>query len=163
MPRKPQLPGAADFFAFGAAGRQPETEAESAPPAETTRPPAGEGGEAPAAVGPRRTTRPRRPLVAPTEEASARQQLVVDQDLAPSATIPQGPTEKVTFYLHPLSLRRLELLRAQVLVEHNLKVNRSQILDLLLEEALEHAPEVTAQLLALAEVGERDSGQATSQ
>ena len=48
-------------------------------------------------------------------------------DLLPSLTVPEGPTEKVTFYLHPLLLKRLELYKAQLLVEHNLKLNRSQI------------------------------------
>ena len=72
-------------------------------------------------------------------------------ELLPALTIPEGPTEKVTFYLHPLLLKRLELYKAQLLVEHNLKLNRSQILDYLLEEGLRHGEALTEGLLARAE------------
>ena len=116
MSRKSQLPGAADFFAFGASGPG-EAEGETQPSRE--EPPAG-------------------PSVA------------TDPDLRPPLIIPDGPTEKVTFYLHPALLKRLELYKAQLLVEHNLKVNRSQILEYLLEEGLRHSESLTEGLLARA-------------
>ena len=72
-------------------------------------------------------------------------------ELLPSLTIPEGPTEKVTFYLHPLLLKRLELYKAQLLVDQNVKLNRSQIIDYLLEEGLRHVEPLTEGLLARAE------------
>lgn len=69
----------------------------------------------------------------------------------PPLTIPEGPTEKVTFYLHPMLLKRLELLKAQLLVEHNLKVTRSQIIEYLLEAGLGNQEAVIAALLERAE------------
>jgi hypothetical protein len=72
-------------------------------------------------------------------------------DLLPPLTLPEGPTEKVTFYLHPLLLKRLELYKAQLLVEHNLKLNRSQVMDFLLEEGLRHVEALTEGLLAQAQ------------
>ncbi len=74
----------------------------------------------------------------------------LDPDLLPPLLIPEGPTEKVTFYLHPVLLKRLELYKAQLLVEHNLKVTRSQIVEYLLEEGLRHSEPITEQLLARA-------------
>jgi hypothetical protein len=117
MPRKPKLPGAADFFAIG----------ESAP-----------GSSAPAHQAAEHASRT-------TARASSHPELL------PCLTIPEGPTEKVTFYLNPLLLKRLELYKAQLLVEQNLKVNRSQIVDFLLEEGLRHAESLTEGLLARAE------------
>ena len=117
MPRKPQLPGAADFFAL--------SDSAPAPPPE--------GEEAPAAAPARKAPAPMHP------------------ELLPPLTLAEGPTEKVTFYLSPLLLKRLELFKAQLLVNHNLKVNRSQILDYLLQEGLLHIEGVTEGLLARAE------------
>ena len=75
----------------------------------------------------------------------------IHPDLLPSLTVPEGPTEKVTFYLHPLLLKRLELYKAQLLVEHNLKISRSQIVDYLLGEGLRQAEALTEGLLARVE------------
>jgi hypothetical protein len=72
-------------------------------------------------------------------------------ELLPALSLPEGPTEKVTLYLHPLLLRRLELYKAQLLVEHDLKVSRSQIVEFLLEEGLRQAEALTEGLLARAE------------
>ena len=85
------------------------------------------------------------PLSAPARRAAP------SPDLLPALTLPEGPTEKVTFYLHPLLLKRLELYKAQLLVEHNLKLTRSQIVDFLLEEGLRHVEPLTEGLLARAE------------
>jgi hypothetical protein len=92
---------------------------------------------------------PAPPGAAPAPASSGARPL--SPDLLPSRTVPEGPTEKVTFYLHPLLLKRLELYKAQLLVEHNLKVNRSQILDYLLEQGLRQAEALTEELLSRAE------------
>lgn len=86
----------------------------------------------------------------PRKERAASPRTATDPDLLPPLVIPETPTEKVTFYLHPSLLKRLELYKAQLLVEHNLKVNRSQILDYLLEQALMHPESLTEGLLARA-------------
>lgn len=83
------------------------------------------------------------PTQVPEPVASKPPRTPLHAELLPSLTIAQGPTEKVTFYLSPLLLRRLELYRAQLLVEHNLKVNRSQIVDFLLEEGLRDVEPLT--------------------
>ena len=49
-------------------------------------------------------------------------------------TIEPGFTEKVTFYVSPEILKRLELTRVQLLLECNLKVSRSQIVEVILGE-----------------------------
>jgi hypothetical protein len=72
-------------------------------------------------------------------------------ELLPSLGLPEAPTEKVTLYLHPLLLRRLELYKAQLLVEHNLKASRSQIVEFLLEQGLRQPEPLTEGLLARAE------------
>ncbi len=82
---------------------------------------------------------------------AARSRTAVHPELLRPLTVPEGPTEKVTFYLHPLLLKRLELYKAQLLVEHNLKLTRSQILDFWLEEGLRHVESLTEGLLARAE------------
>jgi len=87
---------------------------------------------------------------AASASAPARRSSAVPE-LLPALTIPEGPIEKVTFYLHPLLLKRLELYKAQLLVEHNLKLTRSQIVDFLLEEGLAHVESLTEGLLARAE------------
>ena len=72
-------------------------------------------------------------------------------ELLPALSLPEGPTEKVTLYLHPLLLRRLELYKAQLLVEHNLKLSRSQIVEYLLEQGLRQTEALTEGMLARAE------------
>lgn len=49
-------------------------------------------------------------------------------------TIETGFTEKVTFYLSRELLKRLELTKVELLLEHDLKVSRSQIVEVILEE-----------------------------
>jgi len=119
MPKKPSLPGAADFFAV-----------------EEMSQPAGDSSQAPA---------PRRPAPAPTPP-----QRLAGRVEEPALTIPEGPTEKVTFYLQPMLLKRLALLKAQMLVDQNLKVSRSQMIELLLEEGLHDAAGLTEKLRARA-------------
>ncbi|HEY3398415.1 MAG TPA: hypothetical protein VGM19_12240 [Armatimonadota bacterium] len=141
MPKKPKLPGAADFFSFEPAATAEPAVAETPPP-ETPQPVAA----APAAKR-ASTPRPRRaqPAARPRPEPEA--PVVPPDDFAPAQTVAEGPTEKVTFYLNPMSLKRLELLKAQMLVTSNLKVSRSQIIDLLLEEGLRNSETLTQTLL----------------
>ncbi len=133
MPKKPKLPGAADFFALDEAETEAPPEANQQPTAKshqrTTRP----------------STRPSKPLPEPPPQPSEAPQF------SPPATIPQGATEKVTFYLQPLLLKRLQLLKAQLLMDHNLKVSRSQIVELLLQEGLDSTNTLIKNLLLLAE------------
>ena len=49
-------------------------------------------------------------------------------------TIGAGFTEKVTFYLSRELLKRLELTKVELLLDHDLKVSRSQIVEVILEE-----------------------------
>ena len=56
-----------------------------------------------------------------TEESAAR-------------TIETDFTEKVTFYLSRELLKRLELTKVELLLDHDLKVSRSQIVEVILEE-----------------------------
>lgn len=122
MRKRPKLPGAAEFFAISEAALGRE-----------------EGKQTPG-----------------LEEEQEREGIRERQegrvaDWAPPLTIPEGPTEKVTFYLHPMLLKRLELLKALLLVEHNLKVTRSQIVEYLLERGLSNQEAVIAGLLERAE------------
>lgn len=129
MRKRPKLPGAAEFFAISGAAVEGEEEGRGGRVAES-------GGE-----GPKRRAR------APGEVQEERG----GQEWGPPRTMPEGPTEKVTLYLHPMLLKRLELLKAQLLVEHNLKVTRSQIVEYLLEEGLGNQEAVIAGLLERAE------------
>ena len=64
----------------------------------------------------------------------------------PAHTIEPGFTEKVTFYVAPQILKRLELTRVQLLLDRNLKVSRSQIVEVILDEMVGQV-EHTADLL----------------
>ena len=52
----------------------------------------------------------------------------------PPRSIESGVTEKVTFYISPELLKRLELTKVQLLLERNLKISRSQIVEAILEQ-----------------------------
>jgi len=47
--------------------------------------------------------------------------------------VPPGVTEKVTFYLPVEQLKRLEAVKLEFLLEHDLKVTRSQIIEALVD------------------------------
>lgn len=49
-------------------------------------------------------------------------------------TIETSFTEKVTFYLSRELLKRLELTKVELLLDHDLKVSRSEIVEVILEE-----------------------------
>lgn len=130
--KRPKLPGAAEFFAISEAALGRE--------------------EAPQDDGP---GVPVNAAISRQEEAATRhrgdQAPRTEAQWAAPLTIAEGPTEKVTFYVHPMLLKRLELLKAQLLVEHNLKVTRSQIIEYLLEDGLSKQETVIAALLERAE------------
>ena len=62
--------------------------------------------------------------------------------------VPPGVTEKVTFYLPLEQLKRLEVLKLECLLEHNLKVTRSQIIEALVERMEEQTSEIVQYLEA---------------
>jgi len=65
--------------------------------------------------------------------------------------VPPGVTEKVTFYLPMEQLKRLEAVKLELLLEHNLKVTRSQIIEALVERMEEQIAEIVQYLEAQAE------------
>jgi len=65
--------------------------------------------------------------------------------------VPAGVTEKVTFYLPIEQLKRLEAVKLEFLLEHDLKVTRSQIIEALVERMEEQMGEIVQYLEAQAE------------
>jgi len=65
--------------------------------------------------------------------------------------VPPGVTEKVTFYLPPQQLKRLEAVKLELLLEHNLKVTRSQIIEAIVERMEEQIGEILQYLEAQTE------------
>ncbi len=65
--------------------------------------------------------------------------------------VPPTVAEKVTFYLPPEQLKRLEVVKLEFLLEHNLKVSRSQIIEALVERMEEQIAEIVQYLEARAE------------
>jgi hypothetical protein len=82
-----------------------------------------------------RTTSPARP------DAAA----VADQFLLPPLS--DGPLEKVTFYLSQGLLKALEVMRLRMLLEHDVKIARSDVAQLVLARALADPAELQALLL----------------
>ncbi len=70
---------------------------------------------------------------------------------SPPRTVNSGFTEKVTFYLPPNLLKTLELSRVQILLDHNLKANRSQIVQVILEEMIQNTDRIASLLEEYAE------------
>jgi len=65
--------------------------------------------------------------------------------------VPPGVTEKVTFYLPIEQIKRLEVLKLELLLEHDLKVTRSQIIEALVERMEEQMGEIVHYLEAQVE------------
>jgi len=65
--------------------------------------------------------------------------------------VPPGVTEKVTFYLPVQQLKRLEAVKLELLLEHDLKVSRSQIIEALVERTEEQIAEIVQYLEARTE------------
>ncbi len=60
--------------------------------------------------------------------------------------VPSGVTEKVTFYLPIEQLKRLEAVKLEFLLEHDLKITRSQIIEALVERMEQQMAEIVAYL-----------------
>ncbi len=82
--------------------------------------------------------RPKRKAVKPQNGKSNREAppTPVPTEARPPRTIEAGFTEKVTFYLPPDLLKRLELTRVQLLLDQDLKVSRSQVVEVILEQMM---------------------------
>lgn len=99
------------------------------------------------------TTRARRKTVKlqnrqTAQEASEPDRLV---EGGPARTVEAGLTEKVTFYISPELLKRLELTRVQLLLDHNLKVSRSQIVEAILVQGVGDVEQIAGLLASAAE------------
>ena len=60
----------------------------------------------------------------------------------------EGPLEKVTLYLPHGIVKALEVVRFRMLMEHDLKVSRSEIAQTVLQQALEDPEALEGTLLA---------------
>lgn len=154
MARKPDLPGAADFF-------QSSDKSQT-----TTDEVADEDSSEDKSAG---TSTSADQLVQDTESGSQdspaktdnRQEGPAQQTLTPAMEslstesprkIEQPPTEKVTFYLPARMLEELEVCRVRLLTEYNLKVNRSQITQAALALTLDRPDLLEDALLQLDEL-----------
>lgn len=158
MPKKPKLPGAADFFK---ATDEPDTAtaAEEETPAKKPRKAASDGAEQGAASEEARPTTPQ-PAPEATPEGGLAMlqrglsagQIQAAETAMPARSLPQPPTEKVTFYVPPQMLQQLEICRVRLLTEHGLKANRSQIAQAAIALSV-HDPALIAEtLLQLAQL-----------
>ncbi len=158
MPKRPALPTADEFFRV--TSREPEQTAEPEPEDETTAEARADlaspddGGEAedlPVAPPEAAEQLPLadtdlRPEPVPEKRASRHRprprpaRADVPLFTLPGAT--EGPLEKVTLYLPQGLLKALEVTRVRLLTEHDVKVNRSQIAELVLARALEDMEEL---------------------
>ena len=126
MPRKAPLPTADDFFRVPS--REPEPVPQPVePPAESVDEPIVES--APASVVEKRPSRRRRPRAARSEASTP-------PPIAPPADSATDAAEKVTFYLPRSLLKSLEVVRVRVLMDHDVKVTRSQIAEAVITTAL---------------------------
>ncbi len=126
MPRKAPLPTADDFFRVPS--REPEPAPQPAPaPAESVEEAVIETAPAPAVE--KRPSRPRKPR-------ASRSAASTPPDLAPPADSATDAAEKVTFYLPRSLLKSLEVVRVRVLMDHDVKITRSQIAEAVITTAL---------------------------
>jgi len=96
---------------------------------------------------------PTRKEVKPLNRDTAKELQPVIDDIGegPPRTIEARVSEKVTFYIAPDLVKRLELTKVQVLLECNLKVSRSQIVEVILGEMLGRVEEIAELLEKIAE------------
>ncbi len=97
-----------------------------------------------------RGARPPRPSSGARGDSAPREDQAEAQS-APAAvafpSVSEGPLEKVTFYLPHGLVRSLEVMRFRMLMEHDLKVNRSEIAQTVLQQAFEDPETLQAVLL----------------
>lgn len=156
MPKRPALPTADEFFRV--TSREPEQTA-NAQPEEESRPrqaealadsgeeaedlPAPDTGEPEQPPAADTDARPASPPAKPASRRQPRPRSA--RGAAPLFTLPgatEGPLEKVTLYLPQGLLKALEVARVRLLTEYDIKVNRSQIAELVLAQALEQMEEL---------------------
>jgi len=151
VPKKPKLPGAADFFKATA-------EADSEAAAKQTRKAASDGAEeATAAEATPANAEPAAEATRPDISGSvphglSAQQIQVAQTASPARSLAQPATEKVTFYIPPQMLQQLEVCRVRLLTEQGLKANRSQIAQAAIALTVNDPPLIGETLVQLAQV-----------
>lgn len=149
------LPTADEFFRVGPAqGTEPETPTDEGaahlgaetPPAQPSRTKDADGEEAtdPSSASTRRRLRsPKRTPAKPSRPAPSS---AADSLPMPDATV--GPLEKVTLYLPNGMVKALELVRVRILMEHDIKVTRSDIAQIVLAKAIAEAAELQDMIVA---------------
>ena len=162
MARKPALPGADAFFA-PPPGPQQGTRGPAADPGTD----ATDGGEESAGhgvpevsspqTGPQaRTGSDAKPeseaFPTPTRAGLHDRLRLIAASPQPARSIPQPPTEKVTFYIPPQMLEQLEVCRVRLLTEHSIKAGRSQIVQAALALTVHDSQLLADALSELAEI-----------
>lgn len=166
MARKPQLPGANDFFKTSSGSAKEEVD----PPAKPVSRATAKTSTAPRKKADEPASEPAE--VVQTQEASTEVlPAVIESAASPAAlfpvsispkldpayiraaakpapprAMPQPETEKVTFYVPSQMLQQLEICRVRLLTEHNIKVGRSQIVQAAIALSA-HDPKLIAQTL----------------
>ena len=99
------------------------------------------------------TTRAKRRTVKPQHRNTAGKVPELDRPVqgGPARTVEAGLTEKVTFYISSELLKRLELTRVQLLLDQNLKVSRSQIVEAILVQGVGDVEAIASLLESAAE------------
>ena len=146
MDRKRKLPTAADFF--GVEGPEDKTTERAARGEDILAKTMDEEEEEAAAPTTRRGPRlTKEVLMQGTDEEFAAaieaEKAAVSAAFEPKPQIvPRRAGEKVTFYLPTAMLKQLEVVKLQLLLEHNWKLSRSQIVQALLEGMQEKVGEI---------------------
>ena len=130
MARKSKLPRAADFFGGEEAEEKKTPEAEAAEEGDETV----------------RLTEEAIEAAKKAEKAVERLRAVEEATRHRPRVVPSIPGEKVTFYLPLDMVKQLEVIKVRLLVEHNLKATRSQIVEVLLEGMGERVEQVAEAL-----------------
>lgn len=152
MARKPDLPGAADFFqspdkSKTATDEIAEEDSSEEKSADTSTSADQSDTESGSQDSPAKTDN-RQEGPAPQTLTPAMESLSTESP----RKIEQPPTEKVTFYLPARMLEELEVCRVRLLTEYNLKVNRSQITQAALALTLDRPDLLKDALLQLDEL-----------
>ncbi len=155
MARKSKLPRAADFFGGEEAEEKKTPEAEAAEEGDETvrlTEEAIEEGRRLAQAIEGLSDEDDKQAAAMIEAAKKAEKAVERLRAVEEATrhrprvVPSIPGEKVTFYLPLDMVKQLEVIKVRLLVEHNLKATRSQIVEVLLEGMGERVEQVAEAL-----------------
>jgi hypothetical protein len=156
--RKAKLPGAADFFKADDEQQVAEQKPAGESKAQSSRRRGGEGGGVSSVAGGQPTaSRGSGHGLAELHKQLSSGGLAAMQMPAPARSLPQPPTEKITFYVPSQMLQQLEVCRVRLLTEHGLKANRSQIVQAALALTAHDPALVADTLLQLAEVWEEQA------